>query len=78
MKLLAIVLIILGVTGCAPRLLSQTEDSISFTVKTGLLSNNVDEATASAQAHCAKRGKKARLESLNNAGSRSIALFHCV
>ena len=75
MKQIALTLFVaVLVAGCAPRMLSKTEESIAFKVNTGPLSNHVEEATTQASNHCAQYGRRARLEGIND----MVATFHCI
>ena len=63
---------------CAPRQMTADENSVSFIVKTGLITSNADDAQERANSHCARYQKKASLRSMNEvARNRTVAVFEC-
>jgi len=71
--------ILVVLISCAPRMMTADQDSISFVVMTGIISNNTQDAQLKANTHCAKYGKSATLDTMNVVGEGStIAVFKCV
>lgn len=74
-----ILTLLVVVSACAARQMTADENSVSFVVKTGLISDNTGEAQQRASAHCSRFDKKAALRSMNSvANNRTVAVFECV
>lgn len=79
MSLITVVIALTLLTACAPRQMTADKHSISFTVKTGLVSNNTGDAQERANTHCAKFGKDTALKSMNQISvNRTVAVFECI
>ena len=80
-----LLLITLGafLASCAATQFTADEFGASYKVRTGAISNNMDEAAKMAAEHCAKFGKKSEFEGINSLGQYegttvgTLAKFRC-
>lgn len=78
MKFFVAATVTLALCGCGPRLISQTDDTVSFTVNTSRLAGTVDEASAKASSYCRGRGYQSyTLQSMEEVRNKAIATYRC-
>tara|TARA_B110000238_G_C15821220_1_gene308628 strand:- start:216 stop:476 length:261 start_codon:yes stop_codon:yes gene_type:complete len=66
---------------CAPTLMTSDQDSVSFYIATGLITDNLAEAQSAASLHCLKHSKVATLRDVSEVSKvpkRTLAIFDCV
>ena len=78
-------LLLCALAACASpaKVFTADEGGVSYKVKTGRLTNNMDDAQEKAAIHCAQYGKKSEFEGIQHTGIYKgitygrIAIFRC-
>ncbi|SOD99865.1 hypothetical protein SAMN05421508_11049 [Caenispirillum bisanense] len=70
--------LLIVVSACAPRMAAGTDDTVTYFVRTGIINNNMPEASANASAYCKARGFAGHtMQSMEDFGNRSAVTFRC-